>query len=173
MLMRSAVAMVVVWGVACGRGEPAAAPPPTAPPSAEPAEAISERAEPTEVPPRFDRAAAIAATGPPTRAELFLLLSENSDVPLTEGQHCADVVGVELARPARLGDWIAFNLSVLEEDPIAIPAECEDDGDTWRCRVEFSTGAGGESPWTWGVAFSVRKSDRRPVPDSLLCTGAG
>jgi len=113
------------------------------------------------------------ATGTPTRAELFLLVSANADVPLASGQHCADVIGVDLDHDPLLGDWIAYNLSVLEAPPITLPAGCEDAGETWFCHVEFSADAEGESPWRWGVRFSIDKTDRRPVPDSLICSGAG
>ena len=112
----------------------------------------------------------------PARFEVYAALLAARDTPLSAGQACDGVVGVELGRPPLLGDWIAYNLSVLEEAPVALPVECraaEGHAGEWECDVTFQAGQGGESPWSWGVRVRVRDSDGSVVPGSLMCTGAG
>ena len=128
-----------------------------------------------------DRGAPAASTapsatpaGPPTRFEIYQLLFRERDLPLARGQHCSGVVGAALDHAPTLGDWIAYNLSVLDEGEIHLPAACRPSrsaGAAWDCEVQFQA-AGGESPWSWGVRFRLRP-DRVLVPGSLACTGGG
>lgn len=116
------------------------------------------------------------ASGMPARFEVYAALLAARDTPLADVPSCEGVVGVELGRPAVLGDWIAYNLSVLEEAPVSLPVECRavpGRAAEWECDVTFQAGQGGESPWSWGVRVRMRDSDATVVPGSLMCTGAG
>ncbi len=106
----------------------------------------------------------------PTRHELFRTLLAHASLPLRDAS-CKDVVpGV--ARPT-LGDWIAYNLSVLERGQVSLPTRCEREASGWRCEVEFSVrDPKQELFWRWGVRFKLR-ADRGLLPASLVCTGAG
>jgi hypothetical protein len=114
------------------------------------------------------------STATPSRFELYQLLFRHGDLPLSRGKYCEGVVGVELERAPTLGDWIAFNLSVLAESArdVRLPASCRRRRNRgWECAVEFQA-AGGETPWSWGVRFRVGL-DRDLVAGSLTCLGAG
>jgi hypothetical protein len=120
------------------------------------------------------------ASGPLTRFEVYTALIAQASLPLSRGEHCSDVVGVELRREATLGDWIAYNLHVLDEaddeGAITLPVEChaaEGHAGEWECTTEFRAGQGGESPWNWGIRARFRDTDAALVEGSLLCTGSG
>jgi len=113
-------------------------------------------------------------TGPPDRREVFALLARASGVSLVGNGSCDGVVP-EVAAPT-LADWVDYNLSVLEGDQIRIDAECAqaDAPGEWQCDVTFHADfADSPDPWTWGVRFRLRDSDRSLVQDSIICTGAG
>ncbi|MBI5486635.1 MAG: hypothetical protein HY905_04840 [Deltaproteobacteria bacterium] len=113
-------------------------------------------------------------TGPPDRREVFAVLARASGVSLAGNPSCDGVVP-EVAAPT-LADWVDYNLSVLEGDQIQIGAECvaADAAGEWQCDVTFHADfADSPDPWTWGVRFRLRDSDRSLVEDSILCTGAG
>lgn len=118
-------------------------------------------------------------TGAPTRFEIFAALLANAQLPLSLGRHCQGVVGAPLKRPPTLGDWVAYNLSVLEGGKVRLPASCTPAGTTtrgriWDCQVGFSvTNPKTQLFWTWGVRFQLRDHQRRLVPRSLVCTGSG
>jgi hypothetical protein len=137
--------------------------PPSAPPASEPSTPASPR-----------------ASGPPSRFEVYRAFLAEHATPLSEGESCDGVVGVELARAPTLGDWIAYNLSVVDEvdedGAITLPVEChaaEAHEGEWDCTVEFAAGQGGESPWKWGVRGRIRDADGTLVARSWSCVGAG
>lgn len=120
------------------------------------------------------------ASGPPSRFEVYRAFLAEQATPLTDGGSCDGVVGVELSRPPTLGDWIAYNLSVVddvdEDGPITLPTEChaaEGHEGEWQCTMEFAAGQGGESPWKWGVRGRIRDADGTLVARSWSCVGAG
>ena len=120
------------------------------------------------------------ASGPLSRFEVYSSLRANASLPLSRGEHCNDVGGGQLQRAPTLGDWLAWNLNVLDEadedGPITLPLSCraaEGHAGEWECEVWFSAGQGGESPWHWGVRARFRDADASLVDGSLMCTGAG
>src|SRR5690349_12909377 len=153
--VRTALPILVALGVACGSSAT-----PTPPPSTVPSPG--------------------RASGPLSRFEVYTALLAQSSLPLSQGEHCDGVVGGTLQRPPTLGDWIAWNLNVLdeadEEGPITLPLECraaEGHAGEWECDARFDAGQGGESPWSWGVRARFRDADASLVAGSLVCTGAG
>lgn len=135
---------------------------------------------PSTEPPRLEGAAAgpivsgLARTGRPDRQEVFALLARASELSLAANESCAGVVPEHEA--PRLADWVNYNLSVLEGDQITIGAECEaaEASGEWQCDVEFHADfADSPDPWSWGVRFRMRETDRALVEDSVLCTGGG
>lgn len=116
----------------------------------------------------------LARRGMPDRREVFALLSRASDVSLVGNPSCDGVVPENDA--PTLGDWVGYNLSVLEGERVWLDAECvaAETPDEWRCDVTFHAEFDDSpDPWSWGVRFRMRETDRSLVPDSLLCTGAG
>jgi hypothetical protein len=117
--------------------------------------------------------------GAPTRFEIYAALLANAQLPLSTGRHCKGVVGAPLTRPPTLGDWIAYNLSVLEGGTVRLPAACRPAttptrGRLWDCQVDFSViHPKAQLFWTWGVRFQLRDHQRRLVSRSLMCTGSG
>jgi hypothetical protein len=119
------------------------------------------------------------ASGEPSRFEVYRAFLSAVQVPLSDGEACDGVVGIELSYPPTLGDWLAYNLAVLsesEEGPAELPVACHaaegHDGE-WECTMEFATGAGGDSPWKWGVRARIRDADATFVDGSFTCVGAG
>lgn len=127
----------------------------------------------------------------PTRFELYAVLMRHHDMLLSKARHCDQVVGVPLKRKPTLGDWVAYNLSLLKDGKVTLPTWCRllpvgpagaagvagaagAAGVVWECQVGFSV----VNPrirvfWNWGVRFRLRNADRRMVPKSLMCTGSG
>ena len=110
----------------------------------------------------------------PSRFDLFRLLMRQQALPLGRVSSCKGVVPA--VKAPTLGDWIAYNLSLLQRGAIELPASCRasEDGRAWSCEVSFAVVNKKENVlWRWGVRFALRKSDRSLVPGSLVCTGAG
>jgi hypothetical protein len=165
-MLRSALLLLLAG---CGSSDPVPAPVP-APVPGGPSATVA-----VSVPPSPNR-----TSGPLTRFEAYSALFAQSSLPLSQGEHCNDVVGVRLQRAATLGDWLAYNLQVVDEmrteGAISLPFTCaaaEGHPSEWECTIEFSAGGDGESPWRWGVRARFRDADASLVTDSLLCTGAG
>src|SRR5262245_7804812 len=86
-----------------------------------------------------------STTGAPTRFTTFRALLRASDLPLAKAAHCENVIGADAGKSPTLGDWVAYNLSVLENGALDLPASCTPDGSSFRCKVEFSVRNDGEN----------------------------
>jgi len=61
----------------------------------------------------------------PTRFELYHLLLRHRALPLARAKQCAGVVAPKLRRPPTLGDWVAYNLSLLQGGAVRLPVQCK------------------------------------------------
>lgn len=117
-------------------------------------------------------AGAPATQTPPASKEILRLLLSLRDVPLRSDPSCA-TAGTNTS-DVDIGDYVSGWLAELKQGPgsnwIEASAKAEQRG--WRCIVMFRH-VDGEDRWGWGVSFLVRESDRKPVPGSLRCLGAG
>jgi hypothetical protein len=108
-----------------------------------------------------------------TRFEIFRALLVASDLPLAKARHCENVIGVDAGKTPTLGDWIAYNLSLMEKGALELPASCSAETKGQSCKVEFSVRNDAENVlWRWGVAFRLDGAgsvDRATVS----CIGAG
>lgn len=106
----------------------------------------------------------------PGRLELFQILMRLADKPLSDGAHCDGVM--DESATATVGDWLAYNLSLLENGTISLPTSCERMTDRWRCMAEFSVVNPDDGVfWRWGVRVDVRAG--AALEKTLMCTGAG
>jgi hypothetical protein len=75
-----------------------------------------------------------------------------------------------------LGDYFAGLLAEYTQRDgqnwIEVKAEPTDRPDAWLCVVNI-TRRNEEEVWSWGVSFLVRKKDRKVIPGSFRCLGAG
>jgi hypothetical protein len=109
----------------------------------------------------------------PTRYEAFAVLLANGDLPLSAAEHCENVIGEDAGPAPTLGQWIAYNLSVLEDGAITLPVRCTPHAAGWECDVEFSVRNDPDNVlWRWGVRFVLHR-DGTFDRTSVVCTGAG
>jgi len=153
--MASLRGWLLVWLVAGCACRPAPQPEP-APASTQPAASASP-----------------AAPSRPTRFQVYRALLAASDLPLRQAAHCDSVIGEDAGPNPTLGDWISYNLSVLEDGSVALPVQCSPEGAGQRCCVDFSLRNDAENVlWRWGVAFKLG-ADLTLDRASVECTGAG
>ena len=121
---------------------------------------------------------AAAAAGAPGAKEAIALVFRNSGVRLDSDLSCAGV-GTSPG-DVSIGDFLAGFLAEQTgrgDGKNWIDASCKDAPaglapPGWECRVLVRR-VDGEERWGWGVRFLVRASDRKAVPSSFRCLGAG
>lgn len=73
-----------------------------------------------------------------------------------------------------MGDYIAHTLSLLDTQSggSGVTSECKAVGMATdaQCELMFRTGVGTDSPWSYGVAFTIRNG--KIDPRSVTCPGA-
>lgn len=152
---------------ACTRG------PKPMPEAVVPEPAASSSASPTAAFPATPQAAPLPTHSAPTRFEVYRALLRSADLPLGRAKYCENVIGADAGPQPTLGDWVAYNLSVLENGEVTLPVSCKPDAGSWHCRVEFSLRHDPENVlWRWGVAFRLGP-DRALDRASVSCIGAG
>lgn len=122
-------------------------------------------------------ATALLAAGepaPPSTKEVIRLLLASHRVKLAVHPTCHGV-GSDL-QDRDLGDYLAGLLAEYTQgegqNRLEVQSEPSERPDAWRCTVNL-TRRDGEEVWSWGVSFLVRKRDRKVLPDSYRCLGAG
>ena len=100
-----------------------------------------------------------------------MLLSQR-DVPLRSDASCATAGTSDT--DTDIGDYVSGWLAELKEGQGRnwIESSSKPEGSGWRCVVMFRH-LDGDDRWGWGVSFLVNQADRRVVPGSLRCVGAG
>lgn len=116
----------------------------------------------------------------PTRFHVYRALVKRADLPLAPISSCGSVLQGIVERDATLGDWIAYNLSLLEGQPIQLPVVCREtkSKNRWSCEVTFVKGnERSKSPWSWGVRAVLSAKDGgkdwQLDAETMTCTGAG
>ena len=106
--------------------------------------------------------------------EILRLLMSSQAVRLSTHPTCHGVGSSMTDKD--MGDYLAGLLAefVQEEGQnlISVATEDSERPDAWKCTVNFMR-RNGEEHWAWGVSFMVRKWDRRVIPGSFRCIGAG
>lgn len=122
-------------------------------------------------------ATALLAAGepaPPSTKEVIRLLLASHRVKLEVDPTCQGV-GSDL-QDRDLGDYLAGLLAEYTQgegqNRIDVLSEPSERPEAWRCIVNL-TRRNGEEVWSWGVSFLVRKRDRKIIPGSYRCPGAG
>lgn len=116
--------------------------------------------------------------GAPAAKEAIALVFSNSGVRLDSDPSCAGV-GTSPG-DSSIGDFLAgFLAEQIGDGPGKnwIDASCKDAQagqapSGWECQVLVRR-VNGEERWGWGVRFLVRSADRKAVPSSFRCIGAG
>lgn len=127
-----------------------------------------------DVEPRCKPAPDDLPAGAPSRMSIYRQLLQRAATPLSEGEHCEGVVATpEPIDAPTLGDWLAYNLSVLTEaEAISLPVSCRRAEAGWTCTVEFSACHSKTNLfWNWGVKIHL-DAEGKLGPD-FACIGAG
>lgn len=113
-------------------------------------------------------------SAPPPPKDVIRLLLASHRVKLSAHPTCRGV-GSEL-KDKDLGDYLAGLLAEYTQpegqNRIEVFSEPSERPDAWRCTVNF-TRRDEEERWSWGITFLVSKTDRKILPGSFRCLGAG
>ena len=124
-------------------------------------------------PPRLDKAGTEA---PPSDKHVLQLLLQNTDIPLSNGAHCASAQ--TSPNDVTLGDYFAgvwrhqTNANAQNWLEISCLPVRRNDRPHWQCDVATHSNEG-ETFWGYGVRLYVDANTQQLDRDDFICIGGG